>query len=333
MGIDKQGQPVRFLFYYYRPFTEWIRILRIIYFFIDGIGLGPAEPESNPFTRYARSYLAPLGAIPPSRSISPGWELCPVDPLLEVSGVPQSATGQTALWTGVNGARIMGQHKTGFPGPTLIRILERESIIKRFVDQGKKASLLNAYGDGYLRMIRHNPRLISASTHLQLASGQPLKTLREAEKQEALFMDITHELLHRLYPEWKERFPRARPRNRGRDLVFMSRSYDLTLFEYFLSDRVGHNRSFSDARRVISILEGFIDGILSELNPDEELLLVTSDHGNLEDLSQSGHTRNPVPLFACGKKADEIHRHVRTLTDIPKLICRLCDVRPPDSVD
>lgn len=250
----------------------------------------------------------------------------PVDAQLGIEGKPQSATGQTSLWTGINGPRVMGRHQTGFPGPTLIRVIKEYSIVKKVRDSGRQATLLNAYREDYLKRLQKHPRLTSVSTHVQLASGQPLKMLDDLEKKEAIFMDITHEIMHRFFPELKERFPAESPHARGRDLAVMARKYDLALHEYFITDRAGHDQDFELAGKIIPLLEEFIRGVVEGLNAAEDLLLVTSDHGNLEDLSTKSHTENQVPAFAYGKNAEKLVRRVRSLIDIPAFIYELLDM-------
>jgi 2,3-bisphosphoglycerate-independent phosphoglycerate mutase len=48
-------------------------------------------------------------------------------------------------------------------------------------------------------------------------------------------------------------------------------------------------------------------------------LVVTSDHGNLEDLTTSNHTRNPVPLLAIGPIAAPMAR-AESITDVMGLL-------------
>ena len=305
--------------------------MRIIYIFIDGIGLGRSDPDANPFTRYAHSFLAELGGLSARKHVPDGWGHAITDAHLGVSGLPQSATGQTALWTGVNGPQTMGHHKNGFPGPTLIDVIRRKSIVKQVVDAGGRASLLNAYGEQYLERIRRHPRLTSASTHVQLASGQPLKSLEDLGAGRALYMDITHEIMHRFFPESIDLFPIRDPYERGCEFAEMCRNYDLALFEYFLTDKAGHEQSFDMARLCIETLEAFLCGVTDAMHPAEELLLLTSDHGNLEDLSTKSHTHNFVPTFTYGLGAEEARRQIKCLTDIPALIAgnlNLPDIEP-----
>ncbi|MCR9145324.1 MAG: metalloenzyme [bacterium] len=294
--------------------------MRILYLFIDGIGFGQNDPDTNPFRRYAASYLSALSGISPSVSVPEAWRLAETDASMGFPGLPQSASGQTTLWTGTNGVRAMGRHKTGFPGPTLVRVLEQYSIIKTLTDLGRPATLLNAYTGEYLERIKDRPRLMSASSHLQRVSGQPFKNMDDLARGDALYMDVTHEIMHHLYPEMTDRFPVASGRQRGRDLVRMSRRYDLSIYEFFLTDKAGHDQDFELARWTITTLEEFLAGICEAIDPAEELLLVTSDHGNMEDLSTKTHTKNPVPTFVFGADSARIAGRIHSLMDIVPII-------------
>ena len=97
----------------------------IFYFFIDGIGYGENNPQKNPFSKFAKSFFLPLGgkALPEGSLFSRG-EYIQTDACMEVSGLPQSATGQTALWTGINAPKILERHISGFPTFTLKKIIE-----------------------------------------------------------------------------------------------------------------------------------------------------------------------------------------------------------------
>ena len=299
---------------------------RIIYIFYDGIGYGKNDSNINPFTRYAHTYLSALGGKSSSQSLPKGLEIISTDAQLGIPGLPQSATGQTALWTGVNASSKMGRHITGFPGPTLIRIIKEYSIIKKMCEHGYKASLINAYSNNYLRRLQKNHRLRSASSHVQLASGQAYKNLEDLENGKALFMDYTHEIMHKIYPELKERFPIQSPYKRGQDLISIAQKYDLIIHEFFLTDKAGHDCSWEMAEWCIKIIESFIDGLIASINPKEELLLISSDHGNMEDLSTKRHSFNHVPTIAYGYKAKQAAQYIKNIADIPRFIYKVMGI-------
>jgi bisphosphoglycerate-independent phosphoglycerate mutase (AlkP superfamily) len=50
-------------------------------------------------------------------------------------------------------------------------------------------------------------------------------------------------------------------------------------------------------------------------------IVITSEHDNIEVMSDRGHTRNPVPFIAFGPRAVEIRERVSTLKDVtPSLL-------------
>lgn len=299
--------------------------MRLLYIFIDGIGFGKSNPDSNPFSKFASNSLISLGG---GINTVPGMYISEIDAHQGIKGLPQSATGQTSLWTGINGSKMMGHHKTGFPGPTLIDVIQKHSIIRKFRDNGLLATLINAYSQKYIERLEKHPRFKSASTQVQLAAGLALKNLQDLAQGNALYMDLTHEIMHNFYPHLKQSFPLKTARQAGIDLVRMLKDYDLLIYEYFLSDKAGHKRDWRMAKWIIENLEQFIAGITSRLNPAEDLLLISSDHGNLENLDTKTHTHNPVPLIAFGKYADLFHSQCKTLTDIPNLIYKTWGISP-----
>ena len=78
--------------------------LKILFIFVDGLGIGSSDPEVNPLYDPRFPFL--------NNMLS---QARPLDACLSVAGLPQSATGQAALFTGVNAAKEMGRHIEGFP--------------------------------------------------------------------------------------------------------------------------------------------------------------------------------------------------------------------------
>ena len=55
--------------------------------------------------------------------------------------------------------------------------------------------------------------------------------------------------------------------------------------------------------------------------PPQTLLVLASDHGNIEDITQ-GHTLNPTFSLLFGPGAEELGGGLSRITDIPELILR-----------
>ena len=50
-------------------------------------------------------------------------------------------------------------------------------------------------------------------------------------------------------------------------------------------------------------LDAFLGSVVAHLPPDTTLVL-SSDHGNVEDATTKAHTTNPVPLLVVGPGAE-----------------------------
>jgi 2,3-bisphosphoglycerate-independent phosphoglycerate mutase len=109
----------------------------------------------------------------------------------------------------------------------------------------------------------------------------------------------------------------------GQNLARLANEYDLTLFEYFLTDAAGHKAKPDFTRFVLSEVDELLHGVIDGLDLSESLILTTSDHGNLEDTSAKGHTLNPVPTLMIGAGRDQIAPRIHALTDLTPAILKL----------
>jgi hypothetical protein len=285
---------------------------RVLLFFIDGIGVGEDDPDVNPLaTGDYPSLLLTRTRTPRPRAGEPILARG-LDASLGVPGLPQSATGQTSILTGVNAPRIMGRHISGFPGPTLRGVIEKESILKRVRGAGREASFLNAFGPRFFETPETRRRL-SATTLATLASGARIRTWADLLDGRA----VVHDLTHWRMKEWGYDLPLRSPEEAGAIIAEESRSQDFALFEYFETDRAGHDQDRDRAARCLADLDLALQTVLTRVDPDETTVIVASDHGNLEDLRERTHTRNPAFFAMWGnwKPAWEPER----LTDLAPL--------------
>jgi hypothetical protein len=292
----------------------------IIYIFLDGVGLGTDNPEINPFARFKNRFF---GAHAGGRYTMPG-EVIATDAHMGIPGLPQSATGQTALFTGYNGPQIMGRHVNGYPTFTLRPYFRECNILKVMNEAGWNATLLNSYSPMYLKRLQHPraERMLSATSLMQRYSGKPYFTTDDYFAGRSLYMDMTNWFLRKQGIN----VPLARPYNQGRRLVAIARQYDLVIFEYFFTDKVGHEQSWGAAKRILRHVDDFLQGVWDELNSQRETIVISSDHGNMEDLSVKTHTANPVGTWVHGRHASRFTDRVKRLMDIPRVILDIFDL-------
>lgn len=286
---------------------------QVIFVFLDGLGMGPAD-DSNPL------WLAPMptlrkllgGPLVQGHGVDrPNLLLRAIDACLGVEGLPQSATGQVALFTGLNAAAMLGRHVGAYPNAPLVEVINERNILKRATELGYRATFANAYTPQYFRLVEEGKRRHSATTLSVLAAGLPFRTLDDLRKGEAVYWDITNrylvEHLHLVMPI-------VEPEVAGRRLARLARTHDLVLFESFLPDVVGHRQDAGKALEVLDILDRFFAGLFEEMKPTDTLV-VSSDHGNLEDLRVKTHTANPVPLLVVGPGVGAF-RGAQAITDV-----------------
>ncbi len=297
---------------------------RTILIFVDGLGWGEPDPRTNPCVTYGgRIFRLPIrpdqGAMTPLPS--GGWAR-PIDAVLGVPGIPQSATGQTTLLTGINAQRLLGKHLTGFPNPKLQQVIKDHSLLKTLSENGHRACFLNAFRPLFWELSSEQQWRLSTTTVANLAAGLPFFTLEDLREERSVYQEITNgELLTRGFD-----VPLRTPTAAGRILADQARGYDFTLFEFFQSDRAGHSGQMEPCEQVLSQLDEFMRAVLESLVGDlavETLVILTSDHGNLEDVSTRHHTTNPIPLMVWGRGAADFVAGVTQLDEVaPAILTR-----------
>ena len=301
----------------------------VLFIFLDGVGLGANDKEINPFTR---ADMPELTRVLDGRRLiresvnhipfqSERVTLLALDACLGISGLPQSATGQATLLSGKNVPACLGYHYGPKPDPATAAFLHRDTIFHHLHNAGYKAGLLNAYPPRYFDHIYSGRRMYSAIPLAVTQAGLRLKNNQDLKDGIALSADFTA-------LGWQKQLgfsdmPTLDPAQAGRRLVELSRSYDLAFFEYWLSDYAGHSQDMRQACNLLETLDQVLGGLFAAWQDEEGLVLITSDHGNLEDLSTRKHTTNPVPALLVGPPTarEEFADGLMDLTGItPKIL-------------
>ena len=145
----------------------------IIMLFIDGFGIGKANIEENPLSADYMPYLNNcLGRPPTTLEVFENEKLIyiPTDANLGLKGIPQSATGQTTLFTGCNASKILGYHLPAYPNKPLIKLINQYSIFKQLVSLGYIPTSANAYSQEYFKLVEKGKLKHSATTLSVLAA-------------------------------------------------------------------------------------------------------------------------------------------------------------------
>lgn len=298
-----------------------------ILIFVDGLGWGPPAPATNPQQTYGGDVFRFGAAAPAVAGPVPAWGggwARAIDAVLGVPGVPQSATGQTTLLSGVNAQAAIGQHLTGFPNEALRAILREHSVLLQLARRSVPARFLNAFRPRFWELSPERQWTLSATTVANLAAGLPFRTLDDVVAGRSLYQDFTNaDLIARGFA-----VPTFTAEQAGGVLARAAREGGgFTLYEYFLSDKAGHTGDAGSIAAELAKLDAFVRAALAELAAELDggraLVLLTSDHGNLEDATTRRHTSNPVPLLAWGSGARDLARAVTRLDQVtPAIVSR-----------
>jgi 2,3-bisphosphoglycerate-independent phosphoglycerate mutase len=286
--------------------------MSVLLFFIDGLGIGTRGPH-NPFDGLPDA--EPL-AVFQNEQPALTWDgrLAPTDACLGVAGRPQSASGQTTILTGVNAPASVGYHKQGFPNQALLDIIRQHSIFVQLKRVGvRPMTFANTYTR---RFCESRPRWISATTAAVEAAGLRFNQVDDLRAGKAVFHDFTNDALIAR----GEQVDLRTPEEAGEVLASIVSANRFTLYEYFITDKIGHAQDRNAARRVLPMLARFIRTLLGRLDLKRTTLILTSDHGNIEDLSVRNHTLNLVPTIVWGKNREGIAGGIHSLTDITPAI-------------
>lgn len=276
--------------------------MSVIFLFIDGVGLGEGS-DSNPFYRFdykgfsaltgGNNFLKSTGAIKKINHV-----FSPVDATLDVGGLPQSGTGQTSLFSGVNAAKEINKHFGPFPHSGIKPILRNDSLFIKAQKMDKNCHFINAYPEIFFKRARERNRW-SSTTLMAKGADLALNSVREVKDEKALTAGI-------LQRGWREKLnidvPEIKPETAANRLINQLVYYDLILFEYYLTDKAGHSQDMEVANQYLKTYDRFLWHLLDS-KPDQTTIVLCSDHGNVENLSVKTHTLNPVPLFVYGPGA------------------------------
>lgn len=324
----------------------------MLFIFLDGVGIGD-KSDKNPFVS-ARSQFLPFYAG--NNGLPDGTPVKAIDAVLGVEGQPQSATGQTSLFTGENVPAMLKEHKGSYPNKLMRKIIKGKNILSRLRGKNLNAGFINAYPfytklftnhhvdigeDGVFHFSDEFPplfkRRISVTTCMMIVNRLVPFSETDVIRENAIYQDYSNVSLTRMIENAEKsgrmkivlketklsrvpKLPHFTPEKAAEILFKASRGFDFLLYEYFQTDVFAHRSSFDERVALIGNLNRFIGTLISLLDKERDTLLVTSDHGNLEDSTTLAHTRNSVPLVAWGNRGHELRQGIESLIDVTPTI-------------
>ncbi|MBW3533678.1 MAG: alkaline phosphatase family protein [Gemmatimonadetes bacterium] len=294
---------------------------RVLLLFLDGVGIGPDDPLRNPFLRARLPTLSTLvGGIPTLEEPRPRTGgaaiVVPLDATLGMEGTPQSGTGQTTLLTGVNAAERFGGHFGPWTPVRLRPLLEETSLLRRALDGGHETAFANAYPRSWPG--ERSARRVAAPPLAARAAGLLVRHEEALAAGNAVSSEIVND-------GWRRHLghlhlPVVTAEAAGRTLAAIAARHRLTLYAHYATDLAGHRGGMEGAVAALERVDAFLGGLMEAL-PDDVVLVVASDHGNVEDVT-GGHTRNPVLGLLAGPGAARRAQELASIQDVAPALLR-----------
>ena len=292
--------------------------MAVLFVFIDGIGIGTNDSENplaSPGLKSFSFFSGKNGIHSDCEEIISDQKLFKkIDANIGVDGLPQSGTGQTSLFTGINASKKIGKHFGPYPHSKIKPLLKKKSLFHKVLEEGLNPHFLNAYPDIFFKKSEQRNRW-SCTTLMTKLAGLPLNRLEDVLNGDAITAEI-------IQSAWKNMLnldvPEIVPEDASKRVLNALSKHDLVLYEYYLTDKAGHEMDRQIADQILGVLDRFLLYIIQNFDADKDTLIITSDHGNLEDLSTKTHTRNPVPVFVLGNTKP--FKNTKSILDITPAI-------------
>ncbi len=215
---------------------------------------------------------------------------------------------------------MIKRHFGPFPTTDLKPVIREKNIFAVLLRSGKQVVFANTFPRQFFEFTDSGTRRLTVTTLSCMMSGVPLLTADELRQNRGVSADITRQRWAEMgYPD----LPEIPAEKAGRHLADLSREHDFTLFEYWLTDHAGHSQNMKVCIDVVERFDRFLGGFLDAVDLMETTALLVSDHGNLEDISTKGHTRNSVPCLAFGHYRNRILAPIKNLAHVTPAIVNL----------
>jgi hypothetical protein len=219
---------------------------------------------------------------------------------------------------------LVGTHYGPKPNEAVATIVRAGTLFHDVVASGGSAALITPYPQGYFDAIKSGKRLYSAVPLAATSAGLALKTADDLRRGEAVSPGFTGQ-------GWHDHLgytdvPLLTLAEAGERIAAIAATHTFTFFEHWPSDRTGHRGSLEDAVAHLEMIDAVLGGLFAAWQ-DNGLLIITSDHGNIEDKSRRQHTENPVPTILFGANHQSLAPMIRDLGDIANVVRTFLDIK------
>ena len=289
--------------------------------------MGSADPDANPFVRASLPILENLlinnwylneDSGGPGRVSTTRASLIPTDPNMGIAGRPQSATGQATLLTGRNIPMLVGEHYGPKPNTPVANLVKEDNLFKEVIASGGTAALMTPYPQPYFDHINSGRRLLSSVPLAATSAGLELMTADDLRAGRAVSPGFTGKGWHE-YLGYLD-IPILTLNEAGEQIAEIARTYNFSFFEHWPSDRSGHRGSIELAVEHLEFIDEVLGGLLNNWDDENDLLIITSDHGNIEEKNHRQHSRNVVPTILVGRNHQDYAQEIANLSDVATVV-------------
>jgi hypothetical protein len=189
----------------------------------------------------------------------------------------------------------------------LVPAFDRKAIEEVLTFDGQPVRIAGSNKHGFAELFTLTEINQNIFVHAAREAGMTLRTWADLRSGDSLTGTMTNELEARFNWEGLRQAPLPvwRPEEAARILVKLAKQSDFTFYKYQLPDLVSHTGRVELARSVFETIEAFLWAVLNLVDPMKTIVIITSDHGHLEQVSFTrGHPKSKVPTWYFGPDAE-----------------------------
>jgi hypothetical protein len=206
----------------------------------------------------------------------------------------------------------------------LLPSCDRRAAESRWQFQGRPVRFKGPEKDGFAELFTLAEINQNIFVYAAREAGVTLRTWDDVRRGLALTSSMTHELEAEFNFFGQEPLPQHTPKKAAAVLMALVEQHDFTFYKYQIPDLVSHTGRMELARHVFTIIEDFVEAILQAIDPASTILVITSDHGHLEQLASShAHPKSKVPTWYFGPEPERNAERLRRPEGIFHLLARL----------
>ena len=177
----------------------------------------------------------------------------------------------------------------------LVPHVDREAVEAGLRYRGEPVRLKGAHKHGLAELFTLAEINQNIFVRASRDAGVRLRNWGDIRRGEALSSSMTHELEADFNVEFFDEapLPKRTPEKAAGVLASLAAEHDFTFYKYQVPDLVSHTGRIELAREVFQTIERFLERLLRDVDSARTIVIVTSDHGHLEQVAYShGHPKS-----------------------------------------